>query len=129
MRSRTGRPSSSRDDTNASASDGCSAIISSSSAPTCPRAPTMPMVCGFGMSGLQRGGPRAAVFDGVLDFLERFEAVPVHVPLLAFQHAVRFVHVELVDGVVGPRAPEQLRRFRAHHLPRGAAEAFALRIF
>src|SRR3546814_3929943 len=52
--------------------------------------------------------------------------VPERPPPLLPDTAVGFGVVEDVDRVVVPRAPEQARRFLAHHLPHRAAETLAL---
>src|SRR3990167_11435239 len=61
---------------------------------------------------LQGGGPRHAVGHRETDLVEAFQPIPEHIPLLALDAAVGFVEIELVDLVVGARAPEQLRRAR-----------------
>src|SRR5690606_17371989 len=65
----------------------------------------------------QGGRPGGAVGHAALDLGEAAQAVPEYLPLLLLEAAVRFGVVEDVDLVVVARAPEQLRRFLAHHVP------------
>src|SRR5688500_7021170 len=97
-----------------------------SSAPTKPRAPTMPRV--LTMSVLQGCRPRTAMLDAMGDLVETFEAIPEHFPFLLLDAAVAFGVVERIDRIAAARAPEQARILVAHHLPHGATEAFALRV-
>src|SRR3546814_28536 len=149
----TGWPASSREDTSTSSNRGCPAISRISSAPVWPRAPTIPTVLAstnlfsaMGWSSVfepvaqvrrrpfacshrsipQRGFAHGAVRHRAFDLLESVEPVPERPPPLLPDTAVGFGVVEDVDRVVVPRAPEQARRFLAHHLPHRAAETLAL---
>src|SRR5690606_10039613 len=78
------------------------------------------------ISADQGGLAGGAVGHAALDMVEAGDAVPEHFPLLLLDAAVGLGVVEDVDLVVVARAPEQLRRLLAHHVPDRAAEAFAL---
>ena len=67
--------------------------------------------------------------DAAFDVGEVAQAIPEHLPRRLLDAAVALGIVEPVDRVLPARPPEQPRIVRAHGLPRGAAEALALRVF
>src|SRR5690606_5140148 len=78
------------------------------------------------MSADQGGPAGGAVGHAALYVVEAVDAVPEHLPLLLLDAAVGLGVVEDVDLVVVARAPEQLRRLLAHHVPHRPAQALAL---
>src|SRR6187402_2906937 len=64
----------------------------------------------FITSALQGCRSYTTMADRAFDFLERFEAVPEHRPLIALEAAIAFLGIELVDRIVRTRTPEQFRR-------------------
>src|SRR5690348_14776501 len=123
-------PSSSREETKASWSDGCAAIKRINSAPVWPRAPTMPTVFMDVFMSVDKRRPALRTMRNTAgDDLEIIaQAVPENPEPLFLETTFGLLVIERVDAVAVAGTPEQLRIFRAHDLPCSAAQTLALRL-